>query len=118
MYQNLSQGCRPFDADETIIHLGGRGLRGALVYTGTSKVEHSDTELRLYVNGRPGWCYVVSITVSGADLYDIELWGLRGKRKRSLGKQADLYFDELQQGVEQLYDKVMNETNDGFIPLH
>ena len=81
------------------------------------KVEHSDTELRLYVNGKPGWCYIVSVTVSGADLYDVELWGLRDHCKRSLGKQSDLYFDELQQAVEQLYDKVMDETNDGVIPL-
>lgn len=118
MHQNLNEGGRPFDADRTIAHLGGRELRGALVYTGTRRVEHSDTEVRLYVNGKPGWCYIVSITLSAADLYDIELWGLCGRTKRSLGKQANLYGDELQHAVEQLYDRVMNETNDGIIPLH
>ena len=117
MQQNLSPGCRPLSPDETIAHLGGRGLTGALVYTGTRKVESSETELRLYVNGKPGWQYVISVTVNGSDLYDIELWGMRGKVKRSLGKHGDLYFDDLQAAVEQLYDQVMRETNDGFIPL-
>lgn len=117
MSSNLSEGCRGIDPEETIAHLGGRGFSGALACTGTRKVSHSDTELRLYVNGKPGHLYIISLTVNGTDRYDIELWDVRGARKQSLGKQADVYFDELQQAVEELYDNVMNETNDGFIPL-
>jgi hypothetical protein len=43
--------------------------------------------------------------------------GLREKTKNSLGKQEDIFFDELQSAVEQLYDVVMRDTNDGVIPL-
>jgi hypothetical protein len=118
MSSNLSEGCRDVDPEETIVHLGGRRrLAGALTYTGTRKVTYSRTELRLYVNGKPGRTYVMSITVNSADLYDIALWDVRGSRKRSLGKRANVFFDELQRAVEDLYDKVMGETNDGVIPL-
>lgn len=118
MDDNLSPGCRDINPDETIAHLGGRGLYGALAYTGTRRIQHTDTELQLYVNGKPGWRYVVSITVNGADLYDVTMWALRGETKQALGGCQDVYFDELQHVVEQLYDRVMNETNDGVIPLH
>lgn len=117
MGDNLSPGCRDIDMDETLQHLGGRGLSGALAYTGTRRVTHTDTEVCLHVNGKPGWRYVVSITVSGADLYDVTLWGLRGVTKQALGSLADLYFDQLQHAVERLYDDVMERTNNGEIPL-
>lgn len=117
MQKNLSSGCRLIDLEETIVHLGGRGIDSALAWTGTRKVAASETELRLYVNGKPGWRHVISITVNGGDLYDIELWGLRGQSKRSLGKQEGIFFDELQAAVEQLYDAGMRDTNDGVIPL-
>lgn len=117
MNQNLNMGCRELSLAETIQHLGGRGLHGALAYTGTRKLEHSDTEVRLYVNGKPGWCYVISVTVNAGDLYDVALWGLRGRVRRVLGGRDDLYFDELQQAVEEVYDQVMRETNSGYIPL-
>jgi hypothetical protein len=117
MSDNLSPGCRDMNVDETIAHLGGRGLRGALVYAGTHRIEHGSTEVRLYVNGKPGWRYIVSVTVSAADLYDVTLWGLRGATKRALGSRNDVFFDELQRAVEQLYDDVMERTNGGQIPL-
>jgi hypothetical protein len=117
MSKNLSPGCRDIDEEETITHLGGRGLYGALVYTGTSRVEHGFTEVRLYVNGKPGWQYVVSITVNAADLYDVTLWGLQAMTKQALGSAKDVHFDELQKRVERLYDDVMNKTNGGMIPL-
>jgi hypothetical protein len=117
MLANLSPGCRDINPEETIAHLGGRGIDGALAWMGTRKLGTSETELRLHVNGKPGWRYVMSVTVNAGDLYDIELWGLRGKTKKSLGKQEDIFFDELQSAVEQLYDAVMRDTNDGVIPL-
>ena len=95
-------GCRPINLDETISHLGGRGLNSALAYTGTRKLEHSELRLRLYVNGKPGHMWYISITVSGADLYDVELWSVRGRDKRLLGEMGDLYCDRLQQAVESL----------------
>jgi hypothetical protein len=59
----------------------------------------------------------VSITVSAADLYDVTLWGMRGGPTQALGTRSDLYFDELQAAVEELYDDVMRQANNGFIPL-
>lgn len=112
-----SEGCRDIHFAETISHLGGQGLTGALAYTGTRKVEHTERRLRLYVNGKPRHTYYITITVSGADLYDIEMWGRRGDKKQLLGEQADLFFDDLQGAVENLYDRVMNETNGGYIPV-
>jgi hypothetical protein len=112
-----NEGCRDIHFKETMRHLGGRRISGALVYVGTRRVGYSGRRLRLYVNGKPGWTYHISITVSGADLYDIEMWGKRGNTRKLLGRVADLYFDELQAAVEKLYDTVMDETNDGFIPL-
>jgi hypothetical protein len=87
------------------------------VYTGTRRVTSSNTEIRLHVNGKPGWRYIVSLTVNAADLYDVTIWGLRGAQKQALASQQDVYFDELQATTERLYDRVMEETNNGWIPL-
>lgn len=111
------EGCRPINVEETIAQLGGRGHGGALAYTGTRRIKLSETKLRLYVNGRPAWSYYISITVNFDDLYDIEVWGTRGNTKKLLGETSDLYFDDLQGAVERLYNRVMRETNDGWIPL-
>jgi hypothetical protein len=117
MERQENEGCSEIDFAETISHLGGRGLAGALAYTGTRRVEHTERRLRLYVSGKRGHTYYVTITVSVLDLYDIELWGQRGDKKQLLGQQADLDFFDLQGAVETLYDRVMNETNGGYIPL-
>lgn len=117
-----NEACRPIYEKETIAHLGGRGLYGALCYTGTRKVELVQSggevrRLRLYVNGKPGHTWYITITVSAADLYDIELWSVHGTTKKLLGEASDLYFDELQRAVEKLYDTAINEHNGGCIPL-
>ena len=117
MLREETTGCRAIYLEETVAHLGGRGLYGALVYTGTRRVQHTERRLRLYVNGKPGYTYYITITVSAADLYDVEMWSVRGNSKQCLGQQCDLYFDDLQTAVERLYDEAMNATNDGCIPL-
>jgi hypothetical protein len=117
MDRQENEGCRDIDLEETISHLGGWGLSGALTYTGTRRVEHTGRRLRLYVNGKRGHTYYITITVSGVDLYDIELWRQRGVKKQLLGQQTDLDYLDLQGAVENLYDRVMNETCSGFIPL-
>ncbi len=117
MQRTENEGCRPINPEETIAHLGGRGYGGALVYIGTSRITRSETRLRLYVNGKPGHTWYVSITVSGADLYDIELWSVRGTTRMLLGETSDLYFDDLQRAAERLYDTAIQEHNGGRIPL-
>lgn len=114
MERQENKGCRPIDLDDTLAHLGGRRLNSALAYTGTRKVEHGATWLRLHVNGKPHRWHI-TITVSGADLYDIELWSVRGDSWELLGETADLYFDDLREAVEALYDKAINEHNQGAI---
>jgi hypothetical protein len=94
------------------------GLKSlVLTYTGTRKVTCSERRMRLFVNGKPGYTWYVSITVSAADLYDIELWSVRGDRHELLGEAGDLYFDDLQAAVEALYDKAIKEHNHGAIYL-
>lgn len=115
MTRQENEGCRDINADETITHLGGRGLTGALTYTGTREVTCSARRLRLYVNGKRGHTWYITITVSAADLYDIELWSVRGDRRELLGETSDLYFDDLQAAVEALYDNAINEHNGGVI---
>lgn len=89
MLANLSPGCRDINPEETIAHLGGRGIDGALAWMGTRKLGASDTELRLHVNGKPGWRYVISVTVNAGDLYDIEVWGcVRKRRIRSASRRT------------------------------
>jgi hypothetical protein len=80
-------------------------------------MRYSKRRLRLYVNGKVGYTYYITITVSGADLYDIEMWSVHGECKALLGQRTDLFFDDLQTAVEHLYDTAMNETNDGCISL-
>ncbi|MFF5004764.1 hypothetical protein ACFY3G_18270 [Streptomyces phaeochromogenes] len=117
MQRTENQGCRPINPEETISHLGGRGLTGALTYIGTRKIERSELRLRLYVNGKPGHIWRMTITVSGADLYDVELWSVRGGHAQLLGESGDLYFDQLQAAVEELYDTAISEHNGGVIQL-
>jgi hypothetical protein len=86
MHQNLSPGCRDINPEET----GGRAIDSALVWTDTRKISAGTTELRLYVNGKPGWRYAISITVSANELYDIELWELHGANQE-VAWQANRY---------------------------
>lgn len=117
MQRSENAGCRPINLEETISHLGGRGLGGALAYIGTRRIEYSEHRIRLYVNGKPGHIWRMTITVSASDLYDLELWDLRGDQAGVLGEANDVYFDELQHIVESLYDTAIGEHNSGFIPL-
>ena len=115
MERTENKDCRPINPEETISHLGGRGLTGALVYMGTRKIEASELRLRLYVNGKPGRIWRMTITVSGADLYDVELWSIHGDKAQLLGESSDLFFDQLQDACERLYDTAINEHNGGMI---
>src|SRR2546430_17000886 len=110
-----NEGCRDINPEETIAHLGGRGLGGALVYTGTRRIARTDARLRLYVNGKPGHTWDISITVSAPDLYDVELWSVRGTTRQLLGETNDLYFDEPQQAGESLYSTAIPEDNRGVV---
>ncbi|HEX3779027.1 MAG TPA: hypothetical protein VHX38_05130 [Pseudonocardiaceae bacterium] len=109
MQENLSPGFCRIGPEQTIADLGGRGVGSALAYVGTRKIFHSETELRLHIGGKPGWRYVISITVNADCLYDIELWAMRGVNKKSLGTRGYVYAHELQETIESLYDQVMGD---------
>ena len=105
---------------ETIMQLGGQGLSGALVYTGTRKVMfHKDkNELFFKVNGRRGYNTFIVVTLDPVDTYSLEIRSWRGMQKPAVyDRQHDIYCDELQQAFERMYDHHMNEHNDNFIPV-
>ena len=119
MSRKENEGCRPIDIKESLAHLGGPGLKGALAYIGTRHIDYANRQrIRLYVNGKRGYTWYINITVSVADLYDIELWSTRGSCKALLGEKSDLYFDDLQQAVEDLYDQAIRDHADGVISLN
>ncbi len=104
------------DLHETIAQLGGAGLRGALVYMGTRQIIKGKDYVGLLVNGKPGYKWMIKITLHPSDTYIIELIASRGDTVKSLDKLEDVYCDELQGVVEQMYDKAIKEHNKSAIP--
>lgn len=105
------------DLYETINQLGGTGLHGALVYIGTRHIIKGKDYIGLVVNGKPGYKWMIKITLHPSDTYIIELIASRGDKAENLDKLENVYCDQLQTVVEQMYDKAINEHNHGFIPL-
>jgi hypothetical protein len=105
------------DLQETINQLGGTGLRGALAYTGTRQIIKGKDYAGLMVNGKPGNRWMIKITLDFSDTYIVELIAGRGDKVESLDRREDVYCDELQSEVEQMYDRAIKEHNHGFIPL-
>jgi len=85
------------------------------------------------VNGKRGAGWKMIVSLEPSDTYTVRLWQasrIGPKRATSLieaGKPipvgevldtvTDVYCDQLQDIVEQMYDKAIKEKNDGFIPL-
>lgn len=105
------------DLQETVEQLGGAGLYGALVYTGTRRIIKGKDYISLQVNGKPGFGWFITITLDPSDTYIVELAAHRGDKVESLAKETDVYCDELQRTVEQMYDEAIKKHNRGFIPL-
>lgn len=104
------------DLHETINQLGGTGLRGALVYIGTKHIIKGKDYVGLIVNGKPGYRWMVKITLDFSDTYIVELLASRGSSLKTLAKQHNVYCDELKSVVEQMYDGGIKEHNKGTIP--
>lgn len=105
------------DLHETIAQLGGSGLTGALVYIGTRQIIKGKDYVGLVVNGKPGYKWIVKITLHPSDTYIVELLAFRGKGVKQLAHQENVYCDELKTVVEQMYDNAIKEHNRGCIPL-
>jgi hypothetical protein len=108
------------NVQETINQIGGWGLTGALAYMGAKtriRFDRANEALYIEVNGKPGWHYYLCIKLEGDDTYTVTMTGVRGTTSKELGKATTIYCDELQSTVEAMYDAVMNEFNDRFIPL-
>jgi hypothetical protein len=106
-------------ADTIVEQLGGRGLTGALVYVGTSKLILTDDALVCEVNGNPEHRTLIRIKLTPMDVYSVTIeWSekktgiLRGKTHLPM-----VFADELKAQFEQLYDDHIKEHNEGFIPL-
>ena len=112
------------NAQTTIQQLGGQGLSGALVYTGTKQMisfaptDKHDGEMWCQVNGRRGFHTYIVVRLEYNDTYTLELVSKRGKQKTAVySLQNDVYCDELQHYFEQMYDIHMQQHNKGFIPV-
>jgi hypothetical protein len=105
------------DIQETIAQLGGKGLTGALVYTGVSSIaiKNKDT-LVFFVNGRRGHRTCISIQLDPSDTYNIELFSMRGTTTETHESRKNVYCDELKDLFESMYDNHMKVHNNGFIP--
>lgn len=101
---------------EMIAQLGGKGLTGALAYMGTKQIIVGRDYLGLYVNGKPGHKWMIKITLDFSDTYIVELFSTREHTTEKLASREDVYCDELQEVVEQMYDNAIREHNKGVIP--
>ncbi|HVB24078.1 MAG TPA: hypothetical protein VNG51_19225 [Ktedonobacteraceae bacterium] len=104
------------DLHETINQLGGGGLRGALVYIGTKHIIKGKDYVGLIVNGKLGYRWMIKITLDFSDTYIVELLATRGDKTEQLARQENVYCDELQGVVEQMYDGAIKEHNKSVIP--
>jgi hypothetical protein len=86
--------------------------------------------LTFNVNGKKsaGWKIIISLEPS--DTYTVRLWKpipmrakkvLEGRWDGKLGEvldeSSDVYCDQLQESVERMYDRAIQQHNGGFIPL-
>ena len=107
---------RDIIVSETIAQLGGKGPTGALVYMGTKHIVVGKDYIGLSVNGKPGYKWMLKITLDWSDTYIVELLATRGNKTETLASEQDVYCDELQTVVEQMYDNAISEHNGGVIP--
>lgn len=131
--------------DEMIRQMGGLGFRGAFGYVGASQITYKDREdlgtpnaskvleggfvewetgLVFKVNGKPkSWKMIV--TLEPSDTYTVRLWegfstakmAKTGDIGKVITEVTDVYCDELQRTVEQVYDDAVKQYNGGFIRL-
>jgi hypothetical protein len=105
------------DLQETINQLGGKGLSGALVYTGTSQIAHQTTDtLAFKVNGRRGYKTYITIQLDFSDTYNVKLISVKGAKLTEHDSKTNVYCDEIKTVFEAMYDKHMNDHNNNFIP--
>ena len=104
------------DLHETISQLGGAGLHGALVYTGTKHLIKGKDYVSLIVNGKPGYQWMIKVTLDFSDTYTVELIAARGGNVTQLAREHDVYCDQLQSIVEGMYDEAIVSHNGGCIP--
>lgn len=104
------------DLQETINQLGGTGLHGALVYIGTKHIIKGKDYVGLMVNGKPGYRWMIKITLDFSDTYIVELLASRGDKTEQLAHRDWVYCDELKRVVEQMYDGAIKKHNGGIIP--
>lgn len=103
---------------EIIAQLGGKGLTGALAYTGTKEIHHVDNyTIAFRVNGKPGTTTLIHIHLNGKDLYDLHVREVRAGEIKYRNGTTDVYGDDLQFCFEELYDEYIKARNDGFINI-
>ena len=131
----------PWRIEQILSQMGGRGLHGALVYTGASMVGYNNREddskpdpstvddkgfvdfqtgLMFKVNGPRGKLWKIIVSFEPNDTYTVRLWqGLSlaqtGKIGEILFEFDDVYCDMLQSFIEEIYDTAIAKYNGGYI---
>ena len=130
-----------------VLQAGGLGLRGAFVYVGAHHLTYRCPEpvgeyrssrpsrltseagvgfveyevgLQCHVNGKRGHRWTLVIAYEPNDTYTV--WLVEGHRGRKpdtmvLACQRDVYCDTLQGVIEAVYDRAIQEHNQGFVPV-
>lgn len=137
----------PETVQAIIAQAGGLGLRGAFTYIGASAFSYRCAEalgeyrssrpsrlvseggpphveyevgLQCHVNGKPGHRWTLIIAYEPDDTYTVWLVEDHAERKPDtmvLACQRDVYCDTLQGVIEAVYDRAIQEHNQGIIPL-
>lgn len=104
---------------ETIVQqLGGKGINGALAYTGTSKVIALDKYTTSFVvNGKPETTTIIHVRLSPKDLYDLYIREVKEGEISYRAQLSDVYGEDLQPAFEQSYDEYIKTRCDGFITI-
>ena len=137
----------PETVQAIIAQAGGLGLRGAFAYVGAQHFSYRCAEalgeyrssrpsrlvseggqafvdyevgLQCRVNGKTGHLWTLIIAYEPTDVYTV--WLVEGHRDRKpsemvLACHRDVYCDTLQAVIEAVYDRAIQEHNQGFIPL-
>lgn len=138
----------PYTIRTIIEQMGGRGLRGALVYCGAHQLTYKcppverearpgrsstvtpeglldyEVGLTFRVNGKQRQHWTMLVAYEPDDTYSVYLWrkATPGEQKRGiygavLDRCDDVYWEDLKDVVEGMYDSAIKEHNGGFIPL-
>ena len=107
------------DLDQHIVgvYLGARNyLASAFAYMGVdANLQLRPDTVALFVNGKPH-TWVMTIQLAFSDTFTVRLYQVEDE-VTLLEMREDVYFDELQDATEQMYDECIKKYNNGMITV-